>query len=134
MFRVVSGSVRIPLAFLVTVTGCLRSFGSQPPPASPATLFCALNQLTRLGYVVAPDPGSAWNQATRVHAGIGESLWIRLVDDGRRPAWLDIRVNGWSQQPQMLPGEGEVRSNFFRMTSWQGEEDVRALRRACETA
>ena len=127
--------VKTSLGVLALLTSCVGSHGSQSPPATPATLFCALNQLTQLGYVVtSPEPGSSWNQATRDHAGIGESLWLRLVDDGRRPAWLDIRVNGWNQQAQILPPDAEMRPSFFRTISRQGQDDAQALRKACERA
>ena len=110
--------------------GCL---GRWVAPASPASLACSLHELGRLGYLIsARTDGSAWQQAYRGRAGGGEEIWIRLVDDGGRAAWLDARVTGWDQFPQRPQLDGDTSPFVFREWGGQGQEDVRTIRDACE--
>jgi hypothetical protein len=123
---------RIVFLILASLAGCLQPIQPSSPPATRGTLLCALDQLSRLGYVITPgEPGSGWQQATREHPQSGEHVWVRLVDDRRGLPWLDVRVSGWNQWMQ---AEGEFRPRFFRMGSWQGQEDVRTVREVCERA
>jgi hypothetical protein len=123
---------RTTLLILVFLAGCLQPIQPPSPPATRGTLLCALDQLSQLGYVITPgEPGSGWQQATREHPQSGEQVWIRLVDDRGGSPWLDVRVSGWNQRIQ---SEGEIRPSFFRMTFWQGQEDVRTVREVCERA
>ena len=123
-------SRKLLLVSALSGAGCLASWVA---PAGPATLACSLHELGRLGYQISmPTDGSAWQQASRARTGGGEEIWIQLVDDGRRAAWLDLRVMSWGQFPQAWPLEGDPRPVLIREWGSQGQEDIRTIREACE--
>jgi hypothetical protein len=87
---------------LLLLPGCLSRVGPLPPPATRKTLACVLTELERLGYAIdAAGTGATWFQATRVRNGSLQQVWIRLSEDGRRPAWIDVRASGWDQWGQV---------------------------------
>jgi len=115
-----------------TVLGA-ACLGPWAAPATPATLECSLRELGRLGYLIGGQgDGSAWRQAYRARRAGGEEIWIRLVDDGRNPAWLDVRVTSWDQFPQRRDLVGDMRPFVLWEWSGQGQEDIRTIRDACE--
>lgn len=57
-----------------------------------------LGQLGQQGYVISvQSSGAHWYQAVRLRQAEGEEVWIRLVDEGSTPPWLDWRVSRWNQ-------------------------------------
>jgi len=78
--------------------GCISY--PEPPPATPRTLLCVIDELSRLGYsITTPDAQSEWYQAFRSRDGGGDQIWLRLTGDSLRPSQLDLRATGWAQQP-----------------------------------
>ena len=120
-------SIVVGLAF--STAACFGQWAG-PTPASPASLACSLNELSRLGYLLSsPAEGSEWQQAHRESGGGGDQIWIRIVDDGRHAPWLDIRASSWNQFPQGMQPNGDVRSLLFR--DGEVQEEVRRVRDVC---
>lgn len=120
----------IVVGLALSTAGCFGQWAG-PKTASPASLACSLNELSRLGYLLSsPAEGSEWQQAHRERAGGGDQIWIRIVDDGRHAPWLDLRASSWSQFPQAMQATGNARPLFFR--SELAQEDIRTVRNACE--
>jgi hypothetical protein len=120
----------IVVGLAVSTGACLSHWGGSQP-ASPATLACSLNELSRLGYLLSsPSDGSDWQQAYRERGGGGDQIWIRLVDDGRHAPWLDLRASSWNQFPQGMQPNGDARPFFFR--SELAQEHIRTVLDACE--
>jgi len=101
-----------------------------PRPASPASLACVLSELGQRGYEIrVQSSGSLWYQAVRIRRGVGEEIWIRLVDDGARPAWLDLRASLWSQASPAPTLDGRPISALA--TAAEGSEEMRTVRERC---
>lgn len=125
----------IPLAWyaIMSVAGCAGHLVPLSPPTSQSFLACSLNQFERLGYLVSPGrSGSPWYQAFRGDGGGGQEISIRMVDDGRRAAWLDVRVSKWGQlwqAPRLDDASGPVQAG---RTGWLAEDDVRTVVDRCQ--
>lgn len=118
----------IVVGLALSTAGCFGQWAG--PTASPASLACSLNELSRLGYLLnSPPEGSEWQQAHRERGGGGDQIWIRIVDDGRHAPWLDLRASNWNQLTQAMQPNGDARPLFFRDGDVQ--EDVRRVRDVC---
>jgi len=114
------------------MAGCFNHPFPLPPPASPRSLACVLNELGRMGYVVSMSPpGSPWYQASRSREAGGDEIWIRLVEDSLRTPWLDFRPTSWNQSsPAPIP-DGQPGPVLMPPSGSQTGEDIRTVRERC---
>jgi hypothetical protein len=108
--------------------GCLAHL----PPATLSTLACSLIEFRRLGYQVQESTNdSSWHRILRSSGSTSEEVWIRLVDDGRSPAWLEARVAGWNNV-----GPRPADNYFVPFQAWsfgsQSHEDIRRVLDQCK--
>lgn len=122
----------IVVGLAISTGGCSGQWAG-PTPASPASLACSLNELSRLGYVLSSlGETSDWQQVYRERGGGADQIWIRIVDDGRHTPWLDLRASNWIQFPQVMQPNGDARPLIFRSGEVHG--DVNRVRDVCENS
>lgn len=128
--------MRLPQALarfiLLGLAGCAAPKGAPFPPAGPGLLACALNELGRAGYSVSPGSGtSPWLQAFRVTRSSSDEIWVRVVAERARPAWLDLRARSWSQFGIWMPPDGPPRVVGPPLGTSLAEADSRTLLERC---
>lgn len=123
-----------PLArfLLLGLAGCMAPNSVPLPSADPSLLTCALNQLGRAGYSVTPGSGtSPWFQAHRVTGSGADEIWLRVVADRGRPAWLELRARSWNQVGIWTPPDGPPRVMGPPLGTSRAEEDSRTVFDRC---